>query len=67
MSKVFEYEARAINTMRLGTEPESYVDVPHGTRTDPVERRFPKSDKLAQLRALKKEYDPHGVMTRELL
>lgn len=53
--------------MRAGTEPHTYVDLPHGTRTDPIERRFPDQQRLSKMRALKKEYDPQGVFTKQLL
>lgn len=64
---VFGFEQRAIETMRLGTDRETYIDLPHGTRTGPIERRFPGKERLSKLRALKKEFDPQGVFTRELL
>lgn len=67
LDEVFDYEERAINAMRSGTSADSYVDVPHGTRTNPIERRFPKEERLAKLRALKKEFDPQGTFTRQLL
>lgn len=67
LDEVLDYEQRAINTMRSGTGVDSYVDVPHGTRTDPIERRFPKEERLTKLRALKKELDPRGTFTRQLL
>ncbi|KAL8920046.1 MAG: hypothetical protein Q9172_004676 [Xanthocarpia lactea] len=67
LPKVFEFEARAIDAMRQGTKPENYIDLPHGTRTHPIERRFPDQDILTKLRALKKEFDPQGMFTRELL
>lgn len=53
--------------MRQGTDPSNYVDLPHGTRTGPMERRFPEEEKLSKLRALKKKFDPQGVFTKELL
>lgn len=53
--------------MRSGTSVDSYVDVPHGTRTNPIERRFPKQARLTKLRALKKELDPEGTFTKQLL
>ena len=53
--------------MRGGTEVSDYIDLPHGTRSDPMERRFPGQDKLAKLRALKSKYDPQGIFTSELL
>ncbi|KAL9580668.1 MAG: hypothetical protein Q9212_004356 [Teloschistes hypoglaucus] len=67
LPKVFEFEGRAIDAMRQGTKPESYIDLPHGTRTHPIERRFPDKDTLAKLRALKKQFDPQGTFTGELL
>ncbi|KAK3171958.1 hypothetical protein OEA41_004042 [Lepraria neglecta] len=65
--KVFGFEQRAIETMRLGTEPESYVDLLHGTRIGPIERRFRGPERLTKLRALKKEFDPRGAFTTEFL
>ncbi|MCJ1272184.1 hypothetical protein MMC22_012092 [Lobaria immixta] len=65
--KVFGFEQRAIDIMRLGTDPDSYIDLPHGTRTGPIERRYGDPEKLTKLRALKKEFDPQGVFTTELL
>ena len=53
--------------MRLGTDRESYIDLPHGTRTGPIELRFPVKEKLSTLRTLKHKFDPQGVFTRELL
>ena len=61
------FEQRAIETMRLGTDRESYIDLPHGTRTSPIELRFPGKERLSKLRTLKQEFDPQGVFTRELL
>ena len=56
-----------METIRLGTDRESYIDLPHGTRTDPIELRFPGKEKLSKLRTLKQQFDPQGVFTRELL
>ena len=67
LEKVFGFEQRAIDTMRLGTRPEDYVDLPHGTRTGPIERRFRGQETLTRLRSLKKEFDPQGRFTREFL
>ncbi len=67
LEKVFEFEQRAIETMRLGTAPDTYVDLPHGTRTGPIERRFRGRERLAKLQSLKKEFDPQGKFTREFL
>ena len=56
-----------MDTVRFGTDPKDLVDVTHGTRTGPIELRFPDKEKLAKLRALKREYDPQGIFTRQLL
>ncbi|KAF6228248.1 hypothetical protein HO133_007978 [Letharia lupina] len=65
--KVFGFEQRAIDTMRFGTKPETHVDLPHGTRTGPIEQRFKGQGRLTKLRALKKEFDPQGAFTKEFL
>lgn len=49
------------------TRPEDYIDLPHGTRTGPIERRFRGQERLTRLRNLKKEFDPQGRFTREFL
>lgn len=64
---VSAFEQRAIEIMRLGTRSENFVDLPHGTRTGPIERRFHGQERLAKLRALKTEIDPQGAFTREFL
>ena len=64
---MFEYEARAIDAMRSGTSVDSFIDLPHGTRTNPIERRFPKENTLTKLRALKQTFDAQGTFTKELL
>lgn len=64
--KVDEYNDRCIAVMRGGDE-SAFVDFQNGTREGPIGRRFRGEDRLAKLSSLKKEWDPEGVFTRELL
>ena len=65
--KVFDAEQRAINVMRSRQKPTDYIDYPNVNRDDPLERRYRGLGRLAKLRALKKEVDPRGVFTTQLL
>ena len=63
---VDSYSEKSIALMR-GPNRDEYVDFANGTRTGPIELRFRGVGKLEKLRALKREWDPNGVFTRQLL
>lgn len=60
-----DQKARAV--MRAGTEEEAFVSYTNTNRPDPLEHRYKGSDRIARLRALKRQLDPTGVFTSELL
>ncbi|KAL9094515.1 MAG: hypothetical protein Q9165_003074 [Trypethelium subeluteriae] len=65
-AKVDQYNERSIALMR-GPDEANYVDYQNGTRVGPIERRYRPAGKLARLKKLKKEWDPNGVFTDQLL
>ena len=65
-AKVDDYSDRSISLMR-GPHEADYVDFVNGTRTGPIERRYRPGEKLAQLKKLKRIWDPTGVFTSQLL
>ncbi|ESZ99289.1 FAD/FMN-containing dehydrogenase [Sclerotinia borealis F-4128] len=65
-SKVDEYNDRCIAVVR-GEDEVNFADFQNGTRIGPIERRYRGEERLARLKALKKEWDPTGVFTTQLL
>ncbi|KAF7871496.1 hypothetical protein EAF04_003603 [Stromatinia cepivora] len=65
-AKVDEYNAKSITVMR-GGDVANFADFQNGTRVGPIERRYRGAERLARLKALKKEWDPTGVFTTQLL
>ncbi|KAI9683797.1 MAG: hypothetical protein M1822_005987 [Bathelium mastoideum] len=61
----FDREAQEI--MRSNTVPEAYIAYTNTSRNDPIEYRYKGDDTVKKLRALKREWDPKGVFTTELL
>ncbi|PWY82037.1 FAD binding domain-containing protein [Aspergillus heteromorphus CBS 117.55] len=64
--KVDRYNEACISVMR-GPDEMRFVDFQNGTRTGPIERRYRGTARLAKLRRLKREWDPQGVFTTQLL
>lgn len=50
-----------------GNDDSNFVDFQNGTRVGPIERRFRGNERITRLKALKREWDPRGVFTSELL
>lgn len=65
--KVADAEQRAIAVMRADQVPASYIDYPNVNRESPLERRYRGVERLAKLRKLKRELDPRGILTTQLL
>lgn len=65
-TKVDEYNEKCIDIMR-GPNVSEWADYQNGTRDGPIERRFRGKDRLERLQRLKKEWDPSGVFTTQLL
>ncbi|RAH50028.1 FAD-binding oxidoreductase [Aspergillus brunneoviolaceus CBS 621.78] len=64
--KVDSYNEQCIAIMR-GPDESRFVDFQNGTRTGPIERRYRGEARLEKLRRLKREWDPEGNFTRQLL
>ncbi|KAK7992146.1 FAD binding domain-containing protein [Apiospora saccharicola] len=64
--RVDELNDECIATMR-GPDRSEYADFQNGTRTGQIELRFRGEGKLEKLRSLKKQWDPQGVFTKQLL
>ncbi|KAK1230304.1 hypothetical protein PQX77_006597 [Marasmius sp. AFHP31] len=66
-SEVSRIEQQALALVREG-QPDDHVSTyQNWTRTDPIEIRYRGKQRLEKLKALKKQWDPNGVFTRELL
>ena len=65
--KVAQFNSEAIRQMWVGTEEAAYITYTNITRDDPIEYRYRGQERLARLKALKQEWDPKGVFTKQLL
>ena len=65
--KVLRFEQEALTAMRAGQNEADFVDYQGVNRVGPIERRYRGTERLAKLRRSKKEWDPSGVFTRQLL
>ncbi|KAI0386310.1 FAD-binding domain-containing protein [Hypomontagnella monticulosa] len=64
---VASMDMKAQAAMREGTQQETFVSYTNTTREGPLEYRYKGAERLQRLKALKKEFDPTGVFTKELL
>ncbi|TVY32060.1 FAD-linked oxidoreductase [Lachnellula subtilissima] len=64
--KVDEYNSKSYAIMRSKDNEADFVDFPPG-RAGPVQRRYRGVERLARLRSLKREWDPAGVFTNQLI
>lgn len=64
--KVDKYNDECVALMR-GPDETRYIDFQNATRTGPIQRRYRGEARLKKLRQLKREWDPQGVFTRQLL
>ena len=53
--------------MRVGTKEKAFISYTNTSREDPMEYRYKGEDRIARLKTLKREWDPKGVFTKELL
>ncbi|KAL3459522.1 FAD binding domain-containing protein [Aspergillus heterothallicus] len=65
-AKVDAYNDECIAVVR-GPDKSQYIDFQNATRSGPIEYRYPGEERLARLRELKRQWDPKGVFTRQLL
>ena len=61
------FNKAAMSQMRVGTVEKGFVSYTNNTRDAPIEWRYKGEERLERLRRLKKEWDPTGVFTKELL
>ena len=64
---MFQYDEAAQKQMRVGTVQKAFVSYTNTSREDPIEDRYKGTERLAKLRALKKEWDPKGIFTETFL
>lgn len=60
-------DQKAQSSMRAGTEGDRFVSYTNTTREDPIEYRYKGSDRIERLKLLKRQFDPSGIFTNELL
>lgn len=66
-STVEDITNRAQASVRKGSEEQDYISYTNVGREDPIEYRYKGVNRLEKLKALKKEWDPTGIFTAELL
>ncbi|KAI9717577.1 MAG: hypothetical protein M1828_007138 [Chrysothrix sp. TS-e1954] len=64
---VEEYDTKALTIMRGTADQRHWIDFQNSTRTGPIEARYRGAGRLARLMSLKRQWDPHGLFTRQLL
>lgn len=64
---VQEVLEKVIEVLRSKQDVKEYVDFSNGVRGGPIERRYFGEDRREKLKALKREWDPEGKFSRELL
>jgi len=64
---VRQMDQKAQVALRTGTKQDAFISYTNTSREDPLEYRYKGADRIARLKALKKEFDPTGIFTKELL
>ena len=65
--KIAQFDREAQEQMRMGTKETAFISYTNTSREDPIEYRYKGEERVKKLKSLKKEWDPTGVFTRELL
>jgi hypothetical protein len=60
------YNTKCLDVMR-GSDEETYVVFQNATRLSPIKYRYRGKERLDRLKSLKREWDPTGVFTDQLL
>ncbi|KAI3612013.1 fad binding domain containing protein [Moniliophthora roreri] len=60
-------EEEVLTMLRQGQAVEDEAAFQNWTRTEPIERRYRGKARLEKLRALKRQWDPRGLFTTQLL
>jgi hypothetical protein len=53
--------------MRRGVEEQEFISYTNTNREGPISYRYKGADRIERLKALKKQWDPTGVFTTQLL
>ncbi|KAJ7590272.1 hypothetical protein C8J56DRAFT_859692 [Mycena floridula] len=64
---VLDIEQLLLSRVREGQPIENRVAYQNWTRAEPIELRYRGTERLEKLKTLKKQWDPKGIYTRELL
>lgn len=65
--KIAQFDREAQAQMRVGTEETAFVSYTNSSREDPIEHRYKGEERVKRLKSLKRQWDPTGVFTKELL
>lgn len=60
-------DKKAQDATRAGTPETAFVSYTNCSREEPLEYRYKGTEGIAKLKALKKQYNPTGVFTKQLL
>ncbi|KAJ6490188.1 hypothetical protein DFH09DRAFT_1454483 [Mycena vulgaris] len=66
-AEVYRIEQEVLALMREGQTEENEAAFQNWTRDEPLRRRYRGVERLEKLKGLKKEWDPKGVFTSQLL
>jgi broad specificity phosphatase PhoE len=64
---VYRIEQEVLALVRHGQTEENQAAFPNWTRDEPLQRRYRGSERLEKLKGLKREWDPKGIFTSQLL
>ncbi|KAJ7817846.1 hypothetical protein B0H14DRAFT_3741148 [Mycena olivaceomarginata] len=66
-AEVYRIEQEVLALVRHGQTEENQAAFPNWTRDEPLQRRYRGSERLEKLKGLKREWDPKGIFTSQLL
>jgi hypothetical protein len=64
---VEDIDKKAQQIGRVGDKEDEFISYTNTCREGPIVWRYKGQDRVARLKALKKQWDPMGVFTEELL
>ena len=65
--KVLAFDRKAREIMRSYTREDAYISYTNTSRDDPIHHRYKDSTTIRKLKQLKRDWDPDGCFTKELL
>ncbi|KAJ7721598.1 hypothetical protein B0H16DRAFT_1677853 [Mycena metata] len=66
-AEVYRIEQEVLSLMRQDQNEEDEAAFQNWTRDEPLRRRYRGAERLEKLKRLKKEWDPNGIFTAQLL